>query len=137
MAIMEPTEVRLGCQGWTEADWQGSFYPANLKSADRLTSYAGAFDFVEIDSSFYSIPAAATLVKWRAATPEGFGFAAKLPQSVTHDPDPRTGMPRRPLEGERWRQELDRFVDTMELLGDRLLALNSSGSEDAFHDLIR
>lgn len=123
MVMMGSTDVRLGCQGWTEDDWSGTFYPEGIKGGDRLTSYASALDFVEIDSSFYAIPPPDRVLNWYSSTPDGFGFAAKLPQSITHDPDPKTRMPRRPLEGERWQQDLDRFAETMGLLQDKLLSL--------------
>ena len=123
MAMLGSTDVRLGCQGWTEADWSGIFYPQGLKSGDRLASYSSALDFVEIDSSFYAIPPPDRVLNWYSSTPDGFGFAAKLPQSITHDPDPKSRMPRKPLEGERWRDELEHFTETMRLLDDKLMAL--------------
>jgi uncharacterized protein YecE (DUF72 family) len=123
MALIGSTDIRLGCQGWTEADWQGPFYPASSKAADRLGSYASCFDFVEIDSSFYAIPALGTVDRWRAETPPGFRFAAKVPQSITHDPDPRNRLPRRPLQGEGWQAQLELFAEAMRLLGDKLIAL--------------
>jgi uncharacterized protein YecE (DUF72 family) len=123
MALMESTDVRLGTQGWTETDWQGPFYPVGLKAANRLASYSRCFDFVEVDSSFYATPAEATVVKWHAETPADFRFAGKVPQSITHDPDPKSGFPRRPLQGEGWEAQLGFFTDTMRLLGDKLLVL--------------
>lgn len=122
MATVDGTEVRLGCQGWTDADWQGVFYPAGVKAADRLEAYARAFDFVEIDSSFYATPAPPTVLKWYDSTPDEFRFSAKVPQAITHDPDPKSGFPRRPLNGEHWREQLAQFVDTMKLLEEKLLA---------------
>ena len=50
------SDVRLGGQGWSEPDWNGVFYPRGLKTGARLASYASAFDFVEIDSTFYASP---------------------------------------------------------------------------------
>src|SRR5512133_2534058 len=123
MADLLGTDVRLGCQGWTDADWQGVFYPAGVKAADRLPAYARAFDFVEIDSSFYATPAPPTVLKWYDNTPDDFRFSAKVPQSITHDPDPKSGFPRRPLNGEGWRERLDTFVETMKLLDEKLLVL--------------
>ena len=123
MASLQNTDVRLGCQGWTEADWQGPFYAAGTKASDRLSAYATAFDFVEIDSTFYASPAPPTVLKWYDSTPEGFRFAAKVPQVVTHDPDPKTGFPRKPLRGEGWQKQLEVFAETMRLLDDKLLAL--------------
>ncbi|HZS01225.1 MAG TPA: DUF72 domain-containing protein [Chloroflexota bacterium] len=116
-------DVRLGGQGWSEPDWNGVFYPRGLAARARLSSYASAFDFVEIDSTFYAAPPAATVRKWRDSVPATFRFAAKVPQAITHDPDLATRQPRRPLEAPGWQEQLAQFVDTMRLLDDRLLAL--------------
>ncbi len=123
MALMGACDVRLGGQGWSESDWTGVFYPRGLNPAERLAAYARAFDFVEIDSTFYAAPPPERVRGWRAATPDQFRFAAKVPQIITHDPDPITGRPRNPLAGDDWQGHLAEFADMMRLLGDRLLAL--------------
>ena len=116
MALIETTDVRLGTQGWTESDWQGPFYPIGLKTTNRLTSYSSCFDFVEIDSSFYATPAEATVVKWHAETPEDFRFTAKVPQSIPHHSDPKSGFPPRPLQGDDWEAQLGFFPVPMSAL---------------------
>jgi uncharacterized protein YecE (DUF72 family) len=77
--------IRLGCQGWNYADWVGPFYPERTRAADFLTTYARAFDTVEVDSTFYAIPAARTVQGWARRTPSSFVFALKLPQEITHE----------------------------------------------------
>jgi uncharacterized protein YecE (DUF72 family) len=47
--------------------------------------YARAFDTVEVDSTFYAIPAVKTVRGWAERTPPGFTFAVKLPQEITHE----------------------------------------------------
>jgi len=123
MVKLERSDLRLGGQGWTESDWTGVFYPRGLKAGERLGCYAGAFDFVEVDSTFYAIPPEGRVRGWRDSTPAGFRFAAKVPQAITHDPDPATGQPRHPLAGAGWPDHLAQFVETMRLLEDKLLAL--------------
>jgi hypothetical protein len=49
-------DIRLGTSAFTASGWEGSFYPRGLKPADRLTFYAGHFDTVEVDSTFYACP---------------------------------------------------------------------------------
>jgi len=39
---------------------------------------------VEVDSTFYGTPSAATVEKWYEKTPPDFVFAAKIPQLITH-----------------------------------------------------
>ena len=80
-----------------------------MKAADYLSYYATKFQAVEIDSTFYAAPAAATVTRWRDRTPEGFIIAAKVPQAITHE---------KCLLG--CDEEFARFIETMSLLGERL-----------------
>jgi len=73
-------DIRIGTSAFTAAGWRGTFYPKSLKSADYLSYYAQHFDTVEIDSSFYATPHVSVVRSWNAKTPEGFLFAAKVPQ---------------------------------------------------------
>jgi uncharacterized protein YecE (DUF72 family) len=50
-----------------------------------LPLYARAFSVVEVDSTFYSIPAEPLVAEWREAVPAGFTFALKVPQEITHE----------------------------------------------------
>lgn len=79
--------VRIGTQGWNYDAWVGPFYPSGTRPADFLNVYARAFDTVEIDSTFYAVPAARTFRSWRerVAHRQGFVFALKLPQEITHE----------------------------------------------------
>jgi uncharacterized protein YecE (DUF72 family) len=82
---MGEPRLRIGTSSWSSADWRGPFYPAKARPAEYLALYAEHFDTVECDATFYGIPAASTVDGWRAKTPEGFLFAAKLPQEITHE----------------------------------------------------
>ncbi|MBX7118119.1 MAG: DUF72 domain-containing protein [Gemmatimonadaceae bacterium] len=77
--------LRLGAQGWNYPAWVGAFYPPRTRPADFLSVYARAFDTVEVDSTFYAVPAARTVRGWAERTPPGFTFALKLPQEITHE----------------------------------------------------
>ncbi|HKT12449.1 MAG TPA: DUF72 domain-containing protein [Terriglobia bacterium] len=82
---MASARIRLGTSSWTGDGWVDSFYPAGSKPQDFLPLYAERFDTVEIDSTFYRIPAGRTVEQWRERTPEGFIFSAKVPQTITHE----------------------------------------------------
>jgi uncharacterized protein YecE (DUF72 family) len=82
---MRPACLRVGTQGWNYDAWVGPFYPARTRPADYLTIYARAFDTVEVDSTFYAIPAAKTVRGWAQRTPDDFVFSLKLPQEITHE----------------------------------------------------
>ncbi len=77
--------LHIGTQGWNYDAWLGGFYPSGTRAADYLPKYVKAFDTVEIDSSFYAVPSAASIVKWRKSAPAGFRYALKVPQAVTHE----------------------------------------------------
>ena len=75
----------IGTSAFTAAGWEGSFYPEGTKPADFLRRYAQHFNSVEVDSTFYRIPSEATVRGWASKTPDGFVFAAKIPQVITHE----------------------------------------------------
>ena len=91
------TKIAIGCQGWNYSDWvtkpggETVFYPRGTKANEMLEVYAGAFETIEVDSTFYAIPAAMTLENWRKKTPENFSFALKLPREITHSHHLREG----------------------------------------------
>ena len=77
--------LRLGTQGWSYPDWNGTFYPPGSKQEDRLPFYSQIFDTLELDTTFYHAPKGTIARSWARHTPEGFKFAAKLPRAITHD----------------------------------------------------
>jgi uncharacterized protein YecE (DUF72 family) len=103
------SQILLGTSSFTATGWQGSFYPKGLRPADYLSYYAQHFDTVEIDSTFYATPNVSVVRSWNAKTPEGFLFAAKVPQKITH---------KRVLKD--CDEEFKVFLTTMEALGEKL-----------------
>ena len=83
--ILSLASLRLGTCGWNYDAWVGPFYPIRTRPADFLRTYARAFDTVEVDSTFYAIPPAKTVRGWASRVGEGFEFALKLPQEITHE----------------------------------------------------
>ncbi len=77
--------VAIGTQGWNYDAWVGPFYPSGTRAADYLSVYSRAFGTVEVDSTFYAIPAVRTVRGWADRTPAGFTFALKLTQEITHE----------------------------------------------------
>jgi len=76
--------IRIGTSGWSYGHWLGTFYPKGTRQQDLLAVYAARFDSVEINRTFYKLPAAATMAAWRAQTPANFLFAAKASRFLTH-----------------------------------------------------
>lgn len=77
--------IRIGTQGWNYDGWVGPFYPNGTRAADYLSLYSRAFDTVEVDSTFYAVPSAATVRRWAARVPDHFAFALKLPKEISHE----------------------------------------------------
>jgi len=86
-----PKVVAVGTCGYSYKDWVGPVYPLGMKSAQMLEFYARRFVTVEIDATYYRVPGIATFESMARRTPAGFRFAAKLPGSATHLPEPGTG----------------------------------------------
>lgn len=82
---MQKENLYIGCSGFYNNDWKGSLYPEDAKSKDFLTLYSGAFNCVEINSTFYRKPTAKTLQKWADETPEDFRFFIKIPKTISHE----------------------------------------------------
>ncbi|GAB4126414.1 MAG: DUF72 domain-containing protein [Roseiflexaceae bacterium] len=99
----------LGCAVWAYKAWIGDLFPAGSRAGDLLALYSRRLTTVEGNTTFYALPKAETVLRWRAETPEGFRFCFKLPQDVSH-----AG----PL-AERI-AETNLFVNRMSPLGDRL-----------------
>ena len=59
-------------------------FPPPFENASRLTYYSSFFNSIEINSSFYKIPQAATVTKWADAVHENFRFTFKLWKEITH-----------------------------------------------------
>jgi uncharacterized protein YecE (DUF72 family) len=78
------SEILLGTSGWDYPEWSGRVYPRRGAS-DKLRYYAGLFPIVEVNSTFYRLPPPSVTASWVKRTPAGFRFAAKFPQTITHD----------------------------------------------------
>ncbi len=86
--------IRIGTCSWTEKSMiqSGGFYPGEARSAEeRLRYYAGKFNTVEVDSSYYAIPSVKNAQLWAERTPENFLFHIKVYGTLTgHGIDPKS-----------------------------------------------
>jgi uncharacterized protein YecE (DUF72 family) len=81
--------VVVATGGWSAAEW----YPQGLPPRERLRSLAERLEAVEIDSSFYALPAARTVQRWAKITPERFSFTAKLHRALSRHAAPLKSLP--------------------------------------------
>jgi uncharacterized protein YecE (DUF72 family) len=72
----ENRSVKIGTGGW-------AYLP--LEEEDLLRAYAGLFDYVEVNTTFYHMPRLSTVRSWRRRVPPGFTFSVKCHRGATHE----------------------------------------------------
>jgi uncharacterized protein YecE (DUF72 family) len=77
-------KIYAGTSGWAYASWKPKFYPAKLGATKFLRHYATRLNSVELNYTFRRRVTSELQAGWIAATPDGFQFAAKAHQSITH-----------------------------------------------------
>jgi uncharacterized protein YecE (DUF72 family) len=85
-AARPPTRrsVWIGCSGWNYADWRERFYPKGLPARSWLEHYARHFPTVEVNNTFYRLPARDAVANWASQTPPEFVFTVKASRYLTH-----------------------------------------------------
>lgn len=78
-------EILAGTSGYSYKEWYGHFYPAGLPANAMLHYYAERFPTVEINNTFYRMPAQSMLAHWAEEVPPGFAFTLKAPRRITHE----------------------------------------------------
>lgn len=68
-------EYLIGTGGWAY------FHILGLKP---LVAYSRAFDFVEVNSTFYQVPQLKEVETWRKVVPHDFKFTVRAHRSITH-----------------------------------------------------
>ena len=76
--------VRIGCSGWNYGHWRERVYPKGLPTRRWLEHYATLFDTVEVNSTFYRLPARSAVAGWAEGSPGGFLFSVKASRYLTH-----------------------------------------------------
>ena len=76
--------INIGTSGWSYQGWKGKFYPNSLPEKEMLAYYASIFGTVELNSSFYRMPTAKAILKWKENTPDDFIFSCKASRYLTH-----------------------------------------------------
>jgi uncharacterized protein YecE (DUF72 family) len=78
--------IYIGTSGFSYPEWVGHFYPAGTRGEEMLHYYAGKLNTVEVNNTFYRLPAPEVIKGWRASAGPGFHFAVKASQRITHRP---------------------------------------------------
>lgn len=153
--------LRIGTSGYHYPEWCGRHYPEGAPKERWFECYAAMLDTVEVNNTFYGVPAASTFDAWRERAPDGFLYAVKVSREVTHrrrlagveealaELVARAGRlgeslgpflvqlpPRWPADPER----LDAFLAAAASLGEHRWAVEPrepSWRSDAVHDVLR
>jgi len=102
-------QLLAGTSGYSYKEWLGHFYPEKLPANAMLRYYAERFTTVEINNTFYRMPAEAMLARWSEEVPANFAFTLKAPRRITHD--------KRLREAE---SDVAEFLRRAQALGDKL-----------------
>ncbi|HVW75844.1 MAG TPA: DUF72 domain-containing protein [Rhizomicrobium sp.] len=102
-------QIYIGTAGWAIPSRHAGAFPG---SGTHLTRYARRLGAVEINSSFYKPHQRKTYERWAASVPQSFRFSVKLPRRITHE-----------LRLKNFKEPLDRFVEEISGLGDKLAVI--------------
>jgi uncharacterized protein YecE (DUF72 family) len=69
--LEDMSQLLIGAGGWAYFQVPG---------ASSLEAYAQAFDFVELNSSYYELPAYSSVAEWRKRVPAHFRFSVRCPR---------------------------------------------------------
>ncbi len=67
------SQLLIGAGGWAYFQVPG---------ASGLEAYSQAFDFVELNSSYYELPAYSSVAEWRKKVPDDFRFSVRCPRII-------------------------------------------------------
>jgi uncharacterized protein YecE (DUF72 family) len=82
---IDAMQLLAGTSGFSYKEWLGHFYPEKLPGNEMLRYYAERFTTVEINNTFYRMPAESMLAQWAEQVPEHFAFTLKAPRRITHE----------------------------------------------------
>jgi uncharacterized protein YecE (DUF72 family) len=80
-------EILIGTSGFSFDDWVGVVYPEGIKKHEMLPYYEKSLGFrtLEVNYTYYSMPAAKTMESFARRTSREFSFVVKAHKSMTHE----------------------------------------------------
>ena len=97
LVMSSGARLLVGVASWTDPSMTapGVFYPEGVvKPETRLRYYASRFPIVEVDSTYYAIPAKRMAELWTERTPEEFVFDVKAHALMTGQPSEVSRLPK-------------------------------------------
>jgi uncharacterized protein YecE (DUF72 family) len=86
-------EVRIGTCSWADEALSKHWYPRGTPAGERLAYYAQHFDTVEVDSTYYRLPAEEMVSRWAERTPDDFVMHIKAFGLMTRHPVKLEALP--------------------------------------------
>lgn len=83
---LDKSKILIGTSGFSYDDWVGPVYPDGTKKEEMLSYYSGqlGFNIVELNFTYYKQPSAIAMARMLKSVPDGFAFAVKAHESMTH-----------------------------------------------------
>ena len=85
--------IRIGTCSWADEALSKHWYPKGLPAGERLAHYAQHFDTVEVDSTYYRLPAEDMVRRWAERTPDDFVMHVKAFGLMTRHPVKLEALP--------------------------------------------
>ncbi len=79
--------ILVGTSGYDYPEWRGNFYPLDLRREQFLEYYATQFNAVELNFTFYHMPAYSIMESFYNRTKGKLSFSLKATRSFTHEID--------------------------------------------------
>jgi uncharacterized protein YecE (DUF72 family) len=86
-------KILVGTASWSDPGFVERWYPKRMPAGDRLAWYAGHFEMVEVNSTFYSVPNSRLVERWCHTTPATFIFNIKLHKLLSRHSASRKLLP--------------------------------------------
>lgn len=107
--------IVVGTSSWADPGFVEEWYPEGLPPRERLPYYAERLEAVEVNSTFYAVPAESTVRRWAELTPDSFTFDVKLHRLLSRHSAQPSSLPkslrRRAKTTPRGRVELTRKLE--------------------------
>lgn len=97
LSALSGARILIGVASWTDPSMTapGVFYPDGVSKPEaRLRYYSSRYPIVEVDSTYYAIPARRMAELWTERTPDGFVFDVKAHALMTGQPSEVGRLPK-------------------------------------------
>jgi uncharacterized protein YecE (DUF72 family) len=81
--VPELGQLYAGSSGFSYPSWKDGFYPPDARSENFLRLYSERLPTVELNTTFYRLPAEEQFERWASQTPDTFCFAVTMSRGTT------------------------------------------------------